>query len=179
MTDTKKAAPRQECSPKNTRSEYTTASPRKLYHYTTGQKLPQILESGYLKPSAAGGAPDELPLLWLSTAKDIEPTSLKMVQAPDGGLYGLTREQQRELAGNVRFVLKSDLDLLSWRDACKAAGIGSRERKALERSGRDLGGKPSHWYATPDALPVDLFDVEVDTGRRWVPLEDAVVEVQR
>lgn len=167
------SAPAQGASKYNAPRNSTTGK-RKLYHYTTGEKLALILESGYLKPSAAGGSPGELPLLWLSTAKEIEPTALKLMQGIDGRLYQLTREQQRELAGNVRFVLLAPVELLPWRDACKAARITSGERKRMEHAGAAMGASRKDWYATPQALPIDLFDMEVDTGRGWIPLQEAV-----
>jgi hypothetical protein len=150
---------------------------RPLYHYTTGHHLPRILEAGYLRPSAAGGAPDEVPLLWLSAARGYEPTALKMATVPGGGLRVLSRAEQRRTAGNVRFRLRPGaVELLPWREACRAAGIPSRERKRLEHVGKSRGGDCRNWYATPEALPVELFAIEVETAAGWQPLESQELE---
>lgn len=143
-----------------------------LYHYTTGQKLTQILESGYLIPSAAGGNPKETPLLWFSKTKDYEPTALKMACLPNGDVVQMKQEQQREIAGNVRFVLNSGKHhVMPWATACKTARISTRERKALERVGAQQGGNHKNWFATDDYLPVDIFDIEIETDNGWLPLE--------
>lgn len=149
-----------------------------LYHYTTGEKLPLILEAGYLKPSAAGGHPRELPLLWLSRARDFEPTALKLLQLPGGRVRALSQVEQRDLVSNVRFRLKADsVHLLPWREACRVAGICRRERQALERIGKAVGAKHSNWFAIPQPLPVALFDIELETVHGWEAL-DEVVELE-
>ena len=145
-----------------------------LYHYTTGQNLVQIIESGYLIPSAAGGKPGEVPLLWFSKSKDYEPTALKMMQTAAGQFFILTPEQQRELVGNVRFALDTEkFHVMPWPTACKTAGISNRERKTLERVGADQGGNCKNWFATDDYLPVWMLRVEVETDHGWMPLEEA------
>ena len=101
-----------------------------LYHYTTGQKLVQIIESGYLIPSAAGGKPGEVPLLWFSKSKDYEPTALKMMQTAAGQFFILTPEQQRELVGNVRFALDTEkFHVMPWLLPAKLPGSATESEK--------------------------------------------------
>jgi hypothetical protein len=143
-----------------------------LYHYTTGQKLPQILDSGYLIPSSAGCRVNEEPLLWFSKSKDYEPTALKMMVCPDGSFQTLTQEQQRSLVGNVRFLLKPDkVHVMPWLTACKTAGISTKDRKSLELVGRRQGGNPKNWFATLDYVPIELLLIEVETDNGWKPME--------
>ncbi|MDO8862307.1 hypothetical protein Q6D67_11395 [Haliea sp. E1-2-M8] len=149
-----------------------------FYHYTTGEKLPLILEAGYLKPSAAGGSPGEQPLLWLSRARDYEPTALKLLQLPGGRARLLSQVEQREVVGNVRFRLKADtVDLLPWRDACRAAGICRRERQHMERAGKAEGAKHTNWFAVAKTMPVTMFDIEVETVHGWEAM-DEVIELE-
>lgn len=146
-----------------------------FYHYTTGEKLPLILEASYLRPSAAGGHPGEPPLLWLSRARDFEPTALKALQLPGGQSRLLSQAEQSDIAGNVRFRLKADtVHPLPWRDACRVAGICRRERQIMERVGKAQGAKHRNWFAVPKPLPVTLFDIELETLSGWMAMDEVV-----
>jgi hypothetical protein len=143
-----------------------------LYHYTTGQKLIQIMECGYLKPSAAGGKPDERPLLWFSTSKNYEPTALKMVVCPFKKFRVLSQKEQRELVGNVRFRLRlGSVILLNWRESCKVAEISTKERKGLENAGKEMGANPKNWFSTLNCVPVEALSIEIETADGWKPME--------
>lgn len=140
----------------------------KLYHYTTGQKLELIRQSGGLEPSAKGGKPGEPPLLWFSSNPVFEMTSLKLISRL-GELYALTREEQRLRAGNVRLVLSTTKPLMGWREACKYARISTKERKAMEASGIRAGANPRHWFATPYGIALESLLIEMENERgEWI-----------
>lgn len=147
-------------------------SDARFFHYTAGPKLQAILEAGELRPSNAG-APNERPLLWFSSNPRWEPTATKMV-ATQRGVRHLSMAEQRTLFGCVRFELGAPLVplLLPWAEACRAAGTSRDDRRALERSGKRLGGNPDQWFAYPEPIPLaDCMAVErMDDAGQWVSL---------
>jgi hypothetical protein len=59
--------------------------PDTLFHYTTGLKLKQIINSGQIRPSTAHVPPHEKPVAWFSTQDQWEPTATKV---PTPGTLG-------------------------------------------------------------------------------------------
>lgn len=119
-----------------------------VWHYATWISLSQISESGALFGSNAQ-SPMELPMLWFSANQVWEPTATKAAMDSRGNVCFLTFTQQVELFGCVRFGLAADDPrLLNWRDACTVARTPREQRKALEKSGKKMGGNPQHWTAT-------------------------------
>ena len=140
-----------------------------VYHYTTEKHhLPMILESGHLRPSNAGGAPGEPPLVWFSRDEQWEPTATKMMQGPDG-VERITFSRQLEIFGCVRFSLPADDPrLMPWAEACKHAGIGFTQRRKLEAAGIKQGGAPHNWLAVSCAVPLADVRMQVFTHGKWV-----------
>ena len=52
--------------------------PEHIYHYTTGLKLKQIINSGCIKPTTAKIELHEKPVAWFSTSPEWEPTATKV-----------------------------------------------------------------------------------------------------
>lgn len=142
-----------------------------VYHYTSEtQHLPLILESGHLEPSNAG-APDESPLLWFSRSHIWEATATKMIMT-EAGLKLLTREQQLELFGCVRFILPADdRRLLEWKEACQLAGTPRIKRRRMEKTGKKLGASPSDWLAMPCIVPLSEVNLERFNGETWEAMQ--------
>ena len=71
--------------------------PDTLFHYTTGDKLKQIINSGTIKPSTAQVPPHEKPVVWCSASGTWEPTATK---CPVPGKIGqlITAKAQAGLA---------------------------------------------------------------------------------
>ncbi|WP_308874111.1 hypothetical protein [Thiothrix subterranea] len=123
-----------------------------FFHYAPLSYLPRIVESGLLLPSNAGGANDEIPLLWFSKNQTWKPTATKSQMTPSG-IKRLTFKEQRELFGCIRFGLpRNDKRLIDWRTACKVASISKKERLLMESVGRDQGANPLDWFATVDSI---------------------------
>lgn len=143
-------------------------APDLVYHYTTEHHhLPLILATGELRPSNAG-AEHETPLLWFSRASHWEATATKMVTAPNG-MRLLTFKEQLSTFGCVRFSLPADDPrLMSWADACKAAGMSSTTRRKLETVGRKRGGSPSDWVAVRGAVSLAEVRIQRFDGTAWV-----------
>jgi len=59
--------------------------PEHVYHYTTGTRLKQIINSGHILPTAAKIEPHEKPVAWFSASPEWEPTATKV---PIPGIAG-------------------------------------------------------------------------------------------
>lgn len=137
-----------------------------LYHYTVWAKLPAIVASGELRPSAAC-APNEKPLLWFSAHPAWEPTATKLLRVGDRAL-GISFKEMADRYGAVRFGFPGDdARLLDWRSACRFAGTPSVARKSLEKVGRAKGANPAHWFAVTTALSLQELSFEVWINDRW------------
>ncbi|MGP5191997.1 hypothetical protein [Vreelandella alkaliphila] len=137
-----------------------------VYHYTNlVQKLPQILNSGQLLPRADMAG--EQPLIWFSANPFWEPTATKPRRF-GGTLVSLKFWEYRDLFGCVRFALPADDSrLMTWREACKYAGIPRNDRRKMEAVGRKWGGDPKQWFAVPAAIPLTDVELEVLDGKTW------------
>ena len=81
--------------PPNTSDQHP--APHTVFHYTTGLKLQQIINSGAIQPTTAGIEPQEKPVAWYSTSPHWEPTASKV---PIPGMPGqlITANAQHGLA---------------------------------------------------------------------------------
>ena len=75
--------------------------PEHVYHYTTGTRLKQIINSGAIKPTTAKIEPHEKPVAWFSTSPEWEPTATKVPVPGMAGQIATARAQ----AGLVRITV--------------------------------------------------------------------------
>jgi hypothetical protein len=137
-----------------------------LYHYTPWAKLPAIIQSGELRPSAAG-AEHERPLLWFSAHPVWEPTATKLLVSARG-VRRMDFEEMEERFGAVRFLLPADDPrLMDWPTACRYAGTPFADRVAMERSGRMQGAYPSQWFALKCPVAVEALTLQVWLEDAW------------
>jgi hypothetical protein len=151
-------------------------SSMKVWHYAPWAKLPAMVKAGELIPSNAG-APGEAPVLWFSANQHWEPTATKTVSTPRGPVR-LTLAQQAQRFGCIRFgLMRDDPRLLSWDNACKAAGTPRDMQRTLELVGKRLGARCSDWYGCLSAIGLSEleFQVRLDTWRPALPDEMAQV----
>jgi hypothetical protein len=140
---------------------------RFAWHYTTGQNLKKIIESGVLMPAAAGVPAHEKPVVWFSLNREWEQTACKMRQTPRG-LERLTKDQTRAYCGGlVRFGYPTRL-LVAWPAIARKAGILRDSRQVLEQAGRIMGADPDEWMGHLGPMPIGLFFIEVEQGGKWV-----------
>jgi len=79
--------------------------PRLFWHYTTGQKIGPILQSGFLETEdeTTGTIPGLPGGVWFSPRQDHEPTALKIVVLPDGSYRPMPFAEQVARVGAWRF----------------------------------------------------------------------------
>ena len=143
------------------------------WHYTTGQKFLQIVESGFLMPTFNHILPAERPVLWFSTNQKWEPTGCKAILNRRGNIRRLSMvETAARGQGLVRFGYPEQR-LIAWPDLGVVANINAKIRNDLEVSGREQGADPRTWRGALNPIAVNHLVVEVMEERiRWVRVQD-------
>ncbi len=144
--------------------------PNTLFHYTTGQKLRSIINSGAIKPTTAKIEPNEQPVAWFSTQDQWEPTATKV---PIPGKQGqlLTAKAQ---AGLVRITVPGTCAPYVFPQLPLIAGTSLKAYLGLLMAGLELGADPGTWRFTPTPVPTALFrDVEFYdfANDRWLAVD--------
>ncbi len=144
--------------------------PDTIYHYTTGSKLRQIINSGHIRPSTAHVPPNEKPVAWFSTSPGWEPTCTK-VPIPGKAGQLITAKAQH---GLVRISVPGTCAPYIFPQLPLIAGTSPTTCIGLMLSGLDLGADPSTWRFTPDSVPTALFrEVEFFdfANDRWLAVD--------
>jgi len=131
--------------------------PESIYHYTTGLKLKQIINSGCIKPTTAKIEPHEKPVAWFSTSPEWEPTATKV---PIPGTAGQIATAQAQ-GGLVRITVPGSAAPYVFPQLPLFAGTKPSVCIGLLMAGLELGSDPDTWRFAPTPVPTFLFrDVE-------------------
>jgi len=127
--------------------------PEHVYHYTTGTRLKQIINSGAIKPTTAKIEPHEKPVAWFSTSPEWDPTATKV---PVPGMAGqiMTANSQ---GGLVRITVPGSAAPYIFPQLPLIAGTSTQACIGLLVAGLELGSDPDTWRFTPTPVPVTLF----------------------
>lgn len=137
------------------------------WHYTTGIKFQQIVESGFLLPTSVYIEPGESPILWFSLNQDFEPTAVKAKKMADGKIVRCSKEETSHLGkGLVRFGYPSNR-LTPWSLLWKKANMQRKTSRLLEATGYKQGAIPSQWMGCLDAIPINALKIEVWDKGDW------------
>jgi hypothetical protein len=144
--------------------------PENIYHYTTGSKLREIINSGAIKPTTAKIERNEKPVAWFSTSPQWEPTATKV---PIPGKLGqlITAKAQ---SGLVRITVPASVAPHTFQDLPAVAGTSPAGFMGLLLAGLGLGSEPNTWRFTPTPVPTALFrDVEFFdfANDRWLAVD--------
>jgi hypothetical protein len=144
--------------------------PEHIYHYTTGLKLRSIINSGFIKPTAAKIEPNEKPVAWFSTSGQWEPTATKV---PIPGLAGQIVTAQAQ-GGLVRITVPGTCAPHIFPQLPLIACTSPTACIGLLLAGLELGSDPDTWRFTPTPVPTALFrEVEFYdfANDRWVTVD--------
>ena len=131
--------------------------PNTVFHYTTGLKLKQIINSGCIRPSTAHIEPHEKSVAWFSTSPEWEPTATKV---PIPGIQGQIATAQAQ-GGLVRITVPGSAAPYVFPRLPLIAGTKPSVCIGLLIAGLELGSDPDTWRFTPTPVPTALFrDVE-------------------
>ena len=127
--------------------------PENLYHYTTGLKLKQIINSGHIRPSTAHVPPHEKPVAWFSTQELWEPTATKV---PAPGMQGQI-ETAKAQGGLVRITVPGLCAPYVFPQLPLIAGTKPSVCIGLLIAGLELGSDPDSWRFSTTSVPTALF----------------------
>jgi hypothetical protein len=144
--------------------------PEHVYHYTTGTRLRQIINTGAIKPTTAKIEPHEKPVAWFSTSPEWEATATKV---PIPGIAGQIATAQAQ-GGLVRITVPADCAPYGFPQLPLIAGTSTQVCIGLLLAGLELGSDPDTWRFTPTPVPTALFrEVEFYdfANDRWVAVD--------
>jgi hypothetical protein len=144
--------------------------PEHVYHYTTGTRLKQIINSGHILPTAAKIEPHEKPVAWFSTSPEWEPTATKV---PIPGMAGQIATAQAQ-GGLVRITVPGSCAPYIFPQLPLIAGTKPSVCIGLLIAGIELGSDPDTWRFTPTPVPTALFrEVEFFdfANNRWLAVD--------
>jgi hypothetical protein len=127
--------------------------PDTLFHYTTGQKLRSIINSGHIRPTTARIETHENPVAWFSTQDQWEPTATKV---PIPGMAGQIATAQAQ-GGLVRITVPGTCAPYIFPQLPLIAGTKPSVFIGLLLAGLELGSDPGTWRFTPTPVPTALF----------------------
>ena len=140
------------------------------WHYTVISKIPDILSSGELRPTAVLATRGERPALWFSTHPVWEPTATKMLMRADGQIYQPTPAELHEVAGLCRFALATYAKRLQpFQDLARQIRMPAAEVPRLIVSGLAQGARPIQWWGTMRAISLADLQLERWNGSCWKP----------
>jgi hypothetical protein len=140
----------------------------RLWHYTTRQKLEQILATGVIQPSTAFIEPAEKPVVWFSSRPTWEPTATKCPLTGKLGQYVTASAQ----GGLARIAVVPSSAPYRFAQLPLVAGTSPATCIGLVMAGLEVGADPDQWFFTPQAVPramwqaIEVYDFDAD---RWDP----------
>jgi hypothetical protein len=127
--------------------------PDTVFHYTTGERLRQIITSGHIRPSTAHVPPSEKPIAWFSISPEWEPTATKC--SIPGKLGQLITAKAQ--GGLVRITVPGSCAPHTVPQLPQIAGTKPSVCLGLLVAGLELGADPDTWRFTPTPVPTALF----------------------
>ena len=144
--------------------------PEHAFHFTTGAKLRQIINSGCIRPTTAKIELHEKPVAWFSTQDQWEPTATKV---PIPGIKGQI-ETAKAQGGLVRIKVPGSCAPYIFPQLPSIAGTKPTVCIGLLLAGLELGSDPDTWRFTPASVPTALFrEVEFYdfASDRWLAID--------
>ena len=140
------------------------------WHYTTGQKLSQILDFGVLRPAAMDVPKAGRPVVWFSTNPVWEPTANLSRATLTGGLERLSKDQTYVLGGGLaRIGVAAEVAPHDWNAYKVLSGIAPKLAKQMYAAAIKIRSRPGQWFVTFDPVAQSQWlAVEVLEGDAWV-----------
>ncbi len=143
-----------------------------IWHYTTGQRLLQIMQDGVLRQSTAY-VPDRVrPAVWFTLAPEWEETANKSLTLPNGSVVHLGREETEAFGdGLVRIGVPASDVPLTWADYGRLSGEKVRDLRELRDAAREAGSDVSLWRVSFEPVPdTQWAAIDLWCDGRWEAL---------
>ena len=145
-----------------------SSAPSILWHYTTVDRLQQILIEGELRPVPLGRKIK--PAVWFTTNPDWEPTANRVWHAPEGTVRRLSKDQTIVLAGGLaRIGVAPQVASVDWKTYKSTSDIPPKVAKQIYDEAVSIGSRPGNWLASFKGVPRDQWlRIEVWENEAWV-----------
>ena len=147
----------------------------KLWHYTTRDRVTEIIASGEIRTSVANRTGQkESATLWMSSNPIWENTATKLVS--DGrNIRQLSKTEQHECFGLGRIeVDTTNISFFTWLTFTKNIAAKRHIAREMEKTGRKNGGNPNQWYGSTKTISKDAFiSAEIWDGTDWEVIQTA------
>jgi hypothetical protein len=147
---------------------------KRVFHYTTVQKLELIVKDGVIKPTDSFIAENERPVVWLSLNPVYERTAFKArFDSVTGMVQTLTFDEMVDV-GFARIALNEADFPMGWKDFKALSGCPREAIMGLEKAAKVQHSNPSEWRISFDPIPsgkwamVEIIDKET---KDWVPFK--------
>jgi len=145
----------------------------KLWHYTTKDRIQEIIESGEIRTSTENRTGQrESATLWLSSNPIWENTATKLTF--DGGtMRKLTKKEQHEVLGLGRIEVNTqNISFFSWSTFVKNIAAKRHVARSMEVSGRTSGGNPNQWFGSTKPIGKEHFlSAEIWNAEEWIVIQ--------
>jgi hypothetical protein len=147
-------------------------STKKYYHYTTEDRVPEILKSKKITLATKYLNKKEKPCAWVSSNSVWENTAAKMAKNSIGTLIQLTFQEQLELFGCARIQVKPH-NLTPWPKLRHVARITSDNTTFLEKLGKERGANPTEWFGSMYPIGLDQWiKIEIYKNGEWIEIQN-------
>ncbi len=155
------------------RGKEETERADRLFHYTVGTRLSDILCDGEIRPATAGVPDGERPAVWLTYFPDWEPTATKAHLIGGVRVPG-TRESNAHMGG---FLARIEVDPagapVEWSDFVRLSGIAPKVAAAIVGTAAAQGSCAGDWRMNFDPIRSERWvAIEIWTGLAWESLPD-------
>lgn len=142
----------------------------RLFHYTVGTYLPNIIRDGKIKPATAWIDDGEKPAVWFTTNEDWEECCNKCWAEKDGPIRFLSKEETK-IAGKglIRIEVIPEAAPYTLEDFRLLSGISKKSYQSLRRLVRKTGANPEReWRVSFEPVEMDQWlSIEVWNGQEW------------
>jgi hypothetical protein len=144
---------------------------RPVWHYTIGNHLLMILESGATLPATAHVPPGERPIVWFSTNPYWEKTVTKGLLQSDGTVCNLGMRGMLNYGPQLfRIAVPAEAAPHNWPALRKLSGMNPRFAAGLARIARRWHAHPNEWRGTFYPVPSSTWiSVEEFREKSWQP----------
>ena len=154
----------------------STATGRRLFHYTIVSRLLNIVIEGEIKPATLFVDRAEKPVVWFSFRQDWEPTATPAYEK-NGTVRQITFAELVEIESPARIEIDPAAAPLDWRAWRQLAGVRSKIIKGLEAVALRQRASPSDWRMS--FVPVRRKDghwlaVEIFSESHWRNANDVL-----
>lgn len=143
-----------------------------IWHYTYDDNFNSIENDGSIKPATRYIPIWERPIVWFSTEQFWEPTVTKARIRPDGTKQDFSMDGMLELGILLIRIGIDEADAPHrWAELKLLSGMSPVTACGLARRAKQLGGNPSRWRGTFEAVGAEKWkSVEYFDRLAWAPL---------